>query len=100
MVNSKKGAEGIIWTVVVIAALLIFLLIYMGVWSRLFGKSTSGLNEQIDMTGDKDQDNVMNRFDKCPCNTGDAENEGCPIGYKITNTNSGVEDKLCLTKKT
>lgn len=98
--KTKKAAEGIIWTVVVIAALVLFLLLYTGTWSKLFGKSTSSLNEQIDMTGDKDQDNIMNRLDKCPCKAGDTENDGCPSGYKITNTNSGFEDRSCFTQKT
>ena len=98
MIKSKKGAEGIIWTVVILAASVLFLLVYTGTWSKLFGKSTSSLNEQIDLTADCDQDNVMNRFDKCPCTIGDIENSGCPTGFKITNTNSGIEDRACLTK--
>ena len=100
--KTKKGTEGIIWTVVIVAALALFLLIYTGVWSKLFGKSASSLNEQIDLTGDKDQDNVINRLDKCPCpgGEGDIENDGCPSGYKITNPNSGFEDRSCFTQKT
>ena len=96
MIKPKKGIEGITWGIVVMAALLLFFLLYTNVWARLFGKSASSVDQALDLTGDKDQDNVMNRLDKCPCKTGDIENDGCPIGYKPTDN----EDKSCLTKKT
>lgn len=89
--KSKKAAEGIMWTVVVIALLLLFLLIYSGVWSKLFGKSASSLSEQIGSADDYDKDGVINIVDKCPCQAGDPNNDGCPY----TNRN---EDRLCLTK--
>ena len=97
IIKNKKGAEGIVWTVAIIALLLFFLLIYSGVWTKLFGKEASSLSTQIDKdlgpSGDYDKDGVINIVDKCPCQAGDANNDGCPY----TNKN---EDRSCLTKKT
>ena len=95
-INSKKSATGMVWLVAIMAAILLFFILYTNVWANLFGKTASGVNEQIDLTGDFDKDNLMNRLDKCPCKIGDIENDGCPIGYKLTDN----EDKSCLTKKT
>ena len=96
MIKSKKSATGVVWLVAMMAAILLFFFLYTNVWAGLFGKTASGTSEQIDLTGDKDQDNLMNRLDKCPCKAGDIENDGCPIGYKPTDN----EDKSCLTKTT
>lgn len=97
--KSKKGIK-LIETVAVLALLLLFLAVYSGAWTKLFGKSASSLNEQIDLAGDHDKDIVANFQDKCPCVSGDLDNKGCPSGYKITDTGTGNEDRVCLTKKT
>lgn len=100
--KNKKSAENVIWTVVVIALLLLFLLIYTGVWKNLFGKGISGINEQFDSAGDADNDGVINIADKCPCppkGVGSIENNGCPSGYKITGEKKDTEDRSCLQKK-
>jgi len=94
----KKGAEGMIWTIIIIALLGLFLIVYSGAWTKLFGKSASNLNEQVDKdkgpAGDFDKDGLINAADKCPCQAGDANNDGCQI-------NSRNEDRSCLqTKKT
>lgn len=81
--------------VAIIALLLLFLGIYSGVWSKLFGKSASGIKEKLDSAGDYDKDNVINAVDKCPCFAGAVENEGCPYGYRITGTNTDKEIKVC-----
>lgn len=83
------------WLVVVIVALLFFLLIYSGAWTKLFGKSTSGIKEKLDSAGDYDKDNVINAIDKCPCFAGTVENDGCQPGYRITGINTGNEIKEC-----
>lgn len=100
--SNKKAAEGMMWTVIVIALLLFFLLIYSGVWNRLFGKGTSSLKEQFSSAGDSDNDGVINAADKCPCPGGEGtlENDGCPAGYKITGTNTDKESRACLSKIT
>ena len=99
MIKSKKGAEGTIWIVMVIALLLLFLFVYFGVWAKLFGKSASGIDNQISSAGDFDNDGVINIVDKCPCVPGGQENNGCPTDYKITGSNSDKENRDCLAKK-
>ena len=103
MINSKKAAEGILWTVVILAALLLFFFLYSNAWANLFRKSVSSINEKFDLAGDSDKDTVINLEDKCPCpqqgRIDSTENHGCPIGYKI-GSNGKEESKECFTKKT
>ena len=84
-----------LWIVITAALLLFFFFIFGGGWNKLFGKEVSGLNDQVDKTADADNDNVINLIDKCPCKSGDFENDGCPLGVKPTEN----EDKACLAKK-
>ena len=93
--NNKKAAEGMIWVLIAIVLALVFLLVYSGVWTKLFGGGASAIGNQIDSAGDADGDNAINLADKCPCKPGDSENNGCPIGY----TPNKNEDKSCLKKK-
>ena len=94
----KKGAEGTIWMVVIIVILLLFLAIYTGVFTKLFGKGASGINDQFGSAGDPDNDNVINLVDKCPCQSGEQDNEGCPSGHKILGNGQGYEGRDCLKK--
>lgn len=95
MIKSRKAAEPIMWLLATIVFILIFLLIYSGFITKLFVKSFSGVSEQFDSAGDADKDDVINIADKCPCKSGEIENDGCPYGYEPIDN----EDKSCLTKK-
>lgn len=68
------------WIVVIFALLLIFFIIFGGGWSLIFGKGLDALDDQISFTGDKDNDGVINGRDKCPCDPGEIENDGCRLG--------------------
>ena len=61
-----------------IVVTLIVLLVVSGVFTKLFGKSATGVGRQIDSGGDFDVDNVLNFQDKCPCIRGSIEDDGCP----------------------
>ena len=91
------------WTVVILALLLLFLALYSNAWVNLFRKSVSSVSEKFDSAGDPDKDNVINLEDNCPCpqqgRIDSMENNGCPIGYKI-GSNGKEESKECFTKKT
>jgi hypothetical protein len=90
--KNKKSAGQVIWLVVIMAFLLIFLLVYSGALGKLFGNLFTGANQQAEGVDDKDGDGIANFIDKCPCNSGDIDNNGCSIGHKIT----GDEDRSCL----
>ena len=94
--KSKKAAGPVIWIVMTMALLLIFFFVYSGTVFKLYNKLFSGTDEQIESARDADKDNVANFADKCPCQPGDIGNNGCPIGYKITGSNSGEENRDCL----
>lgn len=101
--KSKKSATEIIMMVALLALSLLFLLVYSGVFTKLFGKGTSDLREQFSAAGDADNDGVINVADNCPCpgqGFGIIENDGCPAGYKINNDGKGKEDRACLATKT
>jgi len=95
--KNKKAVEGIMWIVVVMVLLLLFLLIYSGVLSKLYGKLFSETSQHVSGTDDKDNDGVPNLADKCPCNSGELENGGCPTGYNPTGEPRGPESRSCLT---
>ena len=101
--KSKKAAEGVTWTVVVLVVLLLFLVLYSNAWTGIFRKSATNLKDQLDSAGDIDNDGVINLVDKCPCpkegRIDSFENEGCPINYKIDGSKKDYEDRSCLTKK-
>ena len=98
--KSRKGVEGITWLIVVIAAMLIFLLLYGAVWGNLFRRGSTALGCQTGNTEDYDKDNVINIADKCPCQAGEGtvENNGCAPDYMIANTGQGKESRECLAK--
>lgn len=77
MQNSKKGAEGMLWVLVVAIALLVFLFIYSGVFTKLLGKQARSLECQIDLTGkgDTDGDGIPDITDRCPHD--ESNEEGC-----------------------
>ena len=82
MLKSKRGLEGPLWILIVAIALIIFLLIYSDIFTKLLGKEKKEVEQQIEV--DKDKDNVPNIIDKCPCITGEISNEGCPYGQAPT----------------
>lgn len=96
--KSKRGAHEVVYLTVIIVALLFYLLIYSGVWNKLFGKGISDVKEKLESAGDYDKDNVINVADKCPCFSGLIENDGCPSGYKIAGDSKGKEIRECPAK--
>ncbi len=96
--KTKKGASELVWIVAIIALVLLFLLIYTGIWTKLFGKSVTIVNNNINLGDDNDNDNIINLNDKCPCASGISENQGCPPGYKIQGNDLGSETKNCFSK--
>ena len=78
--NSKRGIELSMNAIIIIAILLIVMVVVIAMFSKLLGKEAGQIEDQISSVGDEDNDNVVNMFDKCPCQAGDSDNDGCPIG--------------------
>jgi hypothetical protein len=93
--NNKKAVEMSIAVIITIALLLIFLVIYGVFWKGAFGKTSGSLDNQIALTGDKDEDGVINLEDICPCVFGSitAKEKGCP-----DNPTPDQKSRTCLTK--
>ena len=76
--KQKKAMEGITWTLIVFVLLLLFLFIYSGMWTKLFGKGVKSIDNSIGATtSDHDNDGIADFADKCPCVSGDNEYSGC-----------------------
>jgi len=75
--KNKKGLEGPLWILIIAIALIIFLIVYLGVFNKLFGKEAKTIGEQIKNTQDHDADGTPNFNDKCPCKWGSLANDGC-----------------------
>ncbi len=68
--NSKKGLEGPLWILIIAIALIVFLLIYLGVFGKLFGQGARDIGDRITIVGqgDADDDGILDAVDKCPDN--------------------------------
>jgi flagellar basal body-associated protein FliL len=76
MHKSKKGVEGPIWILIIAIILLIFLVVYSGITTKLLGKETKVVSGKIeDAEKDSDNDGVPDIVDRCP-GKNDIE-EGC-----------------------
>ena len=82
-----------------IALTLLFIFVVGAIYKNLYSKSAGEISEKISSAGDFENDGVANFADKCPCESGVIENDGCPSGYRITDTGSGKESKDCLKVK-
>lgn len=98
--KGKKGVELPLNTVVVAIIVLIVVVVVIFAFTKLFNKGTGGLGEQIDALGDEDGDNIANMFDKCPCDPGEKEFDGCKsekeptTGYK-----KNIEGSYCTQEQ-
>jgi len=83
--DSKKGVELSLNTVIIALILLITIVVVIALFMKLFTKEGTAIGEKIDSLEDTDSDGVVNMFDKCPCDRfteggEDSENKGCPQG--------------------
>ena len=79
-----------------IVATLIVLLVVSGIFTKLFGRSAAGVGNQIDSAGDYDTDNIPNFQDKCPCDRGSIEFDGCNSNNP---TDQQKNNRDCFPKK-
>jgi len=78
--QSKKAVELSLNTVIIAAILLVTIIVIISVFTKLIGKETDQISDQIDSLDDEDDDGIINMFDKCPCEQGTKDDSGCPVG--------------------
>ena len=83
------------WMLAMIVATLLVVFVASGLFTKLFGQSAKGVSNQIDSAGDFDNDGVINLQDKCPCDGGFIENDGC----KSNNPTDEQKKRDCLSQK-
>jgi len=59
--------------------IIVTILVVSGGFTTLWAKGTGNLKQQGNIEN-PDNDDVMTIFDKCPCDYGEEENQGCPEG--------------------
>lgn len=79
-----------------IVATLIALFIVSGLFTKLFGQSAKGVENQINQADDTDGDGVINLQDKCPCKKGSIENNGCSSNSP---SEEDKNDKTCFQQR-
>ena len=84
IMKQKKSIALSVETLIIIALLLVFLVVYLVFIKGGLGKGASGINDQFDKGSDPDNDGVINIADKCPDVKGEPGNDGCP--YKEAET--------------
>lgn len=97
MLNNKKSIELSLTVVVVAAILLITAVVLLGIFYGLIGKESKQAHGLI---GDDDGDGIMDMVDKCPCNAGSTEFEGCTsLLFQKYKENPDSINRDCVTKK-
>jgi len=89
--KSKKGASQTFALITTIVLLLFFLVIWLFFSSDALGKGFKIFDDQNNLNKDHDNDGIATRFDKCPCERGEQENNGCKLGYDPSDN----EDDSC-----
>lgn len=94
---NKKSIE-LSLTVVVIAAILLFTaVVILAITGGLFSKESKQAHGLI---GDYDEDGILDMVDKCPCEAGSSEFEGCTSSlFQQYKENPDNINRDCVIKK-
>ena len=96
-----KKADGQMWWIIIFAVLaLLFFVMYSFGAFPIINEIFAGTKCNIKNV-DGDKDGVVDYFDKCPCQSGEISDNGCPADYVDANGNikKDKEDaviKTCL----
>ncbi len=104
--NRQKAQSKITWIVIAFILVAIVLFFETSIYTNLLGRSTNTLGSQVTSGVDCDDDGILNAKDLCPCPIASGNilgqeinpKTGCPIGYTITGSKSGLEDRKCTLK--
>jgi len=78
--KDKKGMSQTWWILGTALVTFIIVIIVILFFRQSGTKAFDEVDNKLDSFGDCDDDKVADLFDKCPCNEGDAQNDGCPDG--------------------
>ena len=98
-IKEKKGQQQMFW-IIMAAVIAIVATVFMILWFRSSGGAAfESVGSTIDKFGDCDNDDIANYFDKCPCDAGIAEFDGCNTKQTKKNECSPEKLKLCAENK-
>ena len=95
--KNKKAVELSMNVIIIVVILLIVAFSVIAVFGKLFGKEARQIEGQIDALGDSDNDGISNFFDKCPCDIGESEFDGCADQNALDDTKGKPKPKSCPT---
>ena len=86
--------------VLIVAIILAFTaFIVLGWFADFWAKGAGELKKRLPVEYD-DEDDIPYIFDKCPCEKGVEENQGCPEGKEIPKTQEQIKEaRECLEPK-
>jgi hypothetical protein len=79
--KNKKSFITIELLIKLVAGVFVLLVIILLVYNSL-GKGKEETSDRITSSRDFDGDGSLDYFDKCPCDEGPEEDDGCPPGKK------------------
>lgn len=89
MKNKKSGVP--FYLILFLLAAFFFLVMAL-LFPSMIGKSVGEVNDLLSSTKDYDNDGIANFFDKCPCDVGEEDFDGCGTEAEIKNPSTSVED--------
>lgn len=90
----NKRAIAVHFLIILLVGVFVFVVLAFMV-PDLLGKSGTETKNLISGTGDYDNDGTANFFDRCVCESGDSDNEGCPPDEPLTGESAKIREELC-----
>lgn len=88
--KNKKSITGMNMLIALLLGVFVFLVVAVLV-PNLFGKSNVEASDNIQSTGDFDEDGISNYFDKCKCKPAETD-DGCKIVVESNPDNPNHQD--------
>ncbi len=99
--KTKKSITGMSMLVALLIGVFVFVVVVFLV-PNLLGKGKAEASDNIEATGDFDEDGIANYFDKCKCIAAETD-DGCPSGTKVDdpshNSYLNCPDTMCPSWK-
>jgi hypothetical protein len=95
--KNKKSIVAIQVLITFLLALFVFVILAL-IFPRMLGGSAKEATDLLSSSRDYDNDGIADFFDKCPCDSGEADLDGCPNEGVEKEYQSQVKIKACKTE--
>jgi len=80
MKNKKAMGMGMIISLAMMAFIIV---VWAFIFPKLSGQVSAETVDRVTDTGNYDGDDLINILDKCKCQYGEDDNDGCPVGTEF-----------------